>query len=620
MADADLSLRDYFDGSLDLFCEISLEGRFQFVNSAWTTLLGYASCELIGQNFEDFLHPLDRMRSRKVFDDRDSQGKRSFRNRYRHKNGSYLTFLWSGHVDHRRGVVFGHARDVSDDMIESSLLSRVAAIQDVYMRMGTKNRNLFEQILTELLPALECTDGFIADIHTDEITAERSLSVYARTVGISIEMVTNSVAEVIRTGRADSHGATEQNSFCVIPLHDLGQLVGIIGVAHRHGGFTPEFLRLAKPVIEVIGSIMVLYNSSLRENALRERFVVIVENLPMMLTEYGPDGNVTWANKYFRDKLGFSEAEIASGPELTGVLKSDAERARTFMLSGRTDWEEFTLHNRNGESFQSVWTNIRLKDGRAIGIGQDVTERRIAEAKMIQSSKMASLGEMSAGVSHEINNPLTIIQGSAFRALQNLGNLNQMTATQSRDEVEGDLNRIIQNCDRIARIVRGLLAFCRSAEHEPFLPTPLSSVVDDVLNLAYERFINHKIKIEISLQDSPTLDCRPVQLGQVLMNLLNNAYDAVSVCEEDKRIVWVHVTTTATTVQISVEDSGPGISIAVRDRILEPFFTTKDVGKGTGLGLSISKGIIDSHGGKLWLDTASKRTRFVVQLPLRQTI
>jgi C4-dicarboxylate-specific signal transduction histidine kinase len=237
---------------------------------------------------------------------------------------------------------------------------------------------------------------------------------------------------------------------------------------------------------------------------------------------------------------------------------------------------------------------------------------------MIQSSKMASLGEMSAGVSHEINNPLAIIQGSAFRAIQNLEAADPSNWLHHRDDVEGDLNRIIQNCDRIARIVRGLRAFSRSAEHEPFMPTPLSSVIDDVMNLAFERFVNHRIKMHIDLAEIITLDCRPVQLGQVLMNLLNNAYDAVIENDESKREVWVQAMLEGEVVVISVEDSGHGIPLSLHNRILEPFFTTKDVGRGTGLGLSISKGIIESHSGRLWLDPSSERTRFVIELPLHQ--
>ncbi|CAN5505951.1 hypothetical protein BH10BDE1_BH10BDE1_12970 [soil metagenome] len=620
MADAELTLRDYFDSSHDLYCEIDYTGIIHHVNQAWTRLLGYELPELLGHNFEDFVHPMDRLASRENFEDPDPPNKGFFRNRYRHKNGNFRTFLWSGHVDNRRKLVFGHARDVTDDIQKSALLSRVAAIQDVYMRLGASHRGLFEQILVELLPALESTDGFIADIREDVSTAAKSVNIFARTEGFSDDDVHRKCEEILVAGIVQTLGASEENSFCAIPLLDHGQLIGIIGVSHRHRGFDADFLKRARPIIEAITSIVGLYHASVRETALRERFVVIVENLPMMLTEFGPDGRVTWANRNYREKVGLSESQISSGDKLDDVMGPDSERAREFMLSGRADWEDFTMYHLNGASFQTTWTNVRLKNGRAIGIGQDTTERRIAESKMIQSSKMASLGEMSAGVSHEINNPLAIIQGSAFRAIQNLDDSTAPTALNRRDEVEGDLNRIIQNCDRIARIVRGLRAFSRSVEHEPFMPTALSSVVEDVMNLAYEKFINHKVRVHIELGECIMVDCRPVQLGQVLMNLLNNAYDAVSDCHDDSRDVWLCASSNETNVEISVEDSGRGVPAHIHDRILEPFFTTKDVGKGTGLGLSISKGIVESHGGRLWLDPSSKRTRFVIEIPLHQVV
>lgn len=227
---------------------------------------------------------------------------------------------------------------------------------------------------------------------------------------------------------------------------------------------------------------------------------------------------------------------------------------------------------------------------------------------------MASLGEMSAGVSHEINNPLTIIHGSSFHALQKVqkGKLNT-------NEVESDLHCIIQNCDRIARIVRGLRAFSRNAEHEPFTPTPISVIIEDVLDLAKERFRNNQIELIIELEYAELIDCRSIQIAQVLMNLLNNSYDAVYGRPNAKvKIRCAQSAQADDRVQIEVSDTGPGIPFENQQKIMDPFFTTKDVGKGTGLGLSISKGIVESHFGQLSLDSQAKLTTFIIELPKKQ--
>lgn len=608
-----LGLREYFDQSLDLYCQVDREGIFLHVNPAWEDRLGYRRDEIVGRNFQEFVHPKDLTETLDVFNGHQSFSGRFVRNRYRHKNGHYITLLWSGHTDQNGQVSHGHGRDVTDEVRKASLLESVASIQDSYMHSGADKRGLFEQVLQEILKATESAYGFIGEIRDTNPPTDKFLSVYSITPGFERYDLVSMSERSIKIGHPVFIN-TASETFMGVPLHYLGEHIGMIGVANRSGGYDEKFLEQLKPVLEATASVVGLFHASQRENALRERFLAIVENLPIMLTEFGGDGRIMWANKFFRDRLGWTETEIAKQDLLLEIVggASEEERARKFMLSGRTDWEDFNLRHKSGHFFQSTWTNIRMKDGRAIGIGQDITDRRAAEAKMVQSSKMASLGEMSAGVSHEINNPLAIIQGSAFRAIQNLNNAIK------RDEVEGDLNRIIQNCDRIARIVRGLRAFSRSVDHEPFIPTPIAMVIEDVLNLAHERFKSQNIELHVPSDDRTVVDCRPVQLGQVLMNLLNNAYDAISEQTKGPRAVWVQTQIAGDHIQISVEDTGLGIPSAVQHRILEPFFTTKEVGKGTGLGLSISKGIVESHNGRLWLDTDSKRTRFVIELPIRQ--
>ncbi len=623
-------LRSYFKGSLDLYCEIDLKGHFLYVNDAWTVCLGYSTDELVGHHFGEFLHPEDLEPSLKTYVDPDPPEAGRFRNRYRHKDGHYLSLLWSGHGDNNRNVVYAHARDITLDRRQSYLLRQVASVQSAYLQHANDRASLFGQVLTEILAATESEFGFIGEIDVGASSAPHLSKAFAQSPVKAKDWLESHAEASIKEGREvltnslAKSGNSKITSFYSVPLEYLGERVGVVAVANRPGGYTADFVRRLKPLIEATSAVVGLFISSQRENAIRERFMVVVENLPILLTEFGPDARITWANRFYREKLGISETEIKDEDVLaesvgdpTGNL-GEEERAREFMLSGRTDWQDFNLMDKRGHRFPSTWTNIRLKDGRAIGIGQDLTDRRAAEAKMIQSSKMASLGEMSAGVSHEINNPLAIIQGGAFRALENLSHVPPGGAKDKRDEVEADLNRIIQNCDRIARIVRGLRAFSRSAEHEPFIPTPLSSVVDDVMNFANERFKSENIEFHIDFRDYYVIDCRPVQMAQVLMNLLNNAFDAVTERDHNHRHIWVTAEQTGGKLLMSVEDSGPGISKSAQARIFEPFFTTKDIGLGTGLGLSISKGIIESHGGRLWLDSESKRTRFWIELPLKQ--
>ena len=156
----------------------------------------------------------------------------------------------------------------------------------------------------------------------------------------------------------------------------------------------------------------------------------------------------------------------------------------------------------------------------------------------------------------------------------------------------------------------------RESSADEFRETPVREIVDETLELCAERFRAHNIRLTVSAVDPTALiSCREAQICQVLLNLLQNAYDEL-VDREGDRWVNLDVTCCAGWVVFSVSDSGPGISPEDRAHIMEPFFTTKPVGKGTGLGLSISRSIAIEHGGTLELDEESPHTCFRLKLPL----
>lgn len=235
-----------------------------------------------------------------------------------------------------------------------------------------------------------------------------------------------------------------------------------------------------------------------------------------------------------------------------------------------------------------------------------------AQAMLMQSERMAALGEMAGGVAHEINNPLAIIHGNVERlkVLAGNGQLDMPTLLKFSD-------RIGSTALRISKIVKSLRAFARDGEHDPFSKVPVHEVFEDLLELCRERLKYHEVELLVEpIPDDSILECRPIQIGQVLLNLVNNAHDAVQSLDTK----WIHlrVRDSGDWLEISVVDSGTGIPAELRHKILQPFFTTKELGKGTGLGLSVSKGIIESHGGTLTVDDTSPNTCFVICLPKRQ--
>ncbi len=258
-------------------------------------------------------------------------------------------------------------------------------------------------------------------------------------------------------------------------------------------------------------------------------------------------------------------------------------------------------------------------DKRMFGVAWDETqeiqtEQQMAEAraKMISAAKMAALGEMSAGIAHEINNPLTVIQARAFQLTQMVENdkLDIETIKQAADSIN-------RTADKIARIIRSLRSFAREGTLEPFEIVPIKTIIDETLEFCKTRFFHHGIEIEIAPYDEDLeMECRLVQLEQVLLNLLNNSFDAIETLPE--KWIRIHVTHDDHNLEISVIDSGAGIAKDIADKMMLPFFTTKEVGKGTGLGLSISSGILRSHKGELTLEPTAKNTTFKMKLPLWQ--
>jgi C4-dicarboxylate-specific signal transduction histidine kinase len=176
------------------------------------------------------------------------------------------------------------------------------------------------------------------------------------------------------------------------------------------------------------------------------------------------------------------------------------------------------------------------------------------------------------------------------------------------------LGKIENTVDRISKIVRGLRSFARNSDQDPKISTPISLIVDDTLSLCREKFKYSSIELIIDSAEDPILLCRPSQISQVLLNLLNNSYDAVHGMESS----WIRIETHSEngTAILTVTDSGNGIPLEIQQKLMQPFFTTKEIGKGTGLGLSISQGIISEHGGKFYYDSKSANTRFVIELPV----
>jgi signal transduction histidine kinase len=234
-----------------------------------------------------------------------------------------------------------------------------------------------------------------------------------------------------------------------------------------------------------------------------------------------------------------------------------------------------------------------------------------AQEQQIKSAKFSVLGEMSAGIAHEINNPLAIISGNTEIIKQEITKQNF-----DQNKVLILLTKIDSTIQRIAKIVKGLKTFSRSNAQDPKEYFSITNCMQDTLDLCSEKLKNHGVSL--SIENFPQSDMfhihgHSVQISQVILNLINNSFDAISHKEEK----WIKILfdQDSSYCYIRIIDSGTGIPEHIQQNLMQPFFTTKEVGKGTGLGLSISKGIMENHQGELYYDKSSHHTAFIIKLP-----
>ncbi|PIB26853.1 hypothetical protein BFP76_10685 [Amylibacter kogurei] len=215
---------------------------------------------------------------------------------------------------------------------------------------------------------------------------------------------------------------------------------------------------------------------------------------------------------------------------------------------------------------------------------------RETQAQLIQAGKLTALGQMSASISHELNQPMAAIQNFAQNGTKLLKMDRATDAAQNFDHIKGQV-------DRMSRIIKSLRAFARK-EKETIAPVDVQLVIQETIELLSQRCDDENITLHFTPSSTPVMVMGGhVRLQQVFINLLNNAYDAV--IDQPNKQVWIKINMTPENVQIIVADSGKGF--VDETRVFEPFYSTKDIGasKGMGLGLSISYGIIGSFGGEL---------------------
>ena len=340
-------------------------------------------------------------------------------------------------------------------------------------------------------------------------------------------------------------------------------------------------------------------------------------------------GKITYQNRSMEEIVQYPREEVL-GTHISRFYVSGIQQARDIMQllreSERAENYEMEVKRRDGD-IVSILTSLfllRNEDGEVIGtagIFKDISEQKRLEARLkaaqvhlVEDSKMRALGELVAGVAHELNNPLMASQTILHVLMKNL----------PADSPEKERLELIRKCnDRIERIVHHLREFSRQTKQE-FTEMDINQPIENALMITGQQLLNHSITIEKHLaEELPKVLGDPNQLEQVLLNLISNAKDALLDVEGEKKLTLIsrRVEENGTVwVSISVRDTGIGIPKEDLDKVFEPFFSTKPVGKGTGLGLSLCFGIIEAHNGRLEIKSEpGNGTEVIIFIPAKDS-
>jgi two-component system, NtrC family, sensor kinase len=395
-------------------------------------------------------------------------------------------------------------------------------------------------------------------------------------------------------------------SWLLAPFVARGRVTGAVAIRGERGRFSVTSLWLLEGLVSQASIALESARLVDLHDDGRRSWQEVVDAISPALCIVDRGGRIRRANRAFADLVNAPPASLIGRPWQAFIppeWAAELQRALEQQGAGR----EVDL--RTGDQTYAVTAvPITSTDRSALVLlFDDQTERRRLQDQLIQSEKMSAIGQLIAGIAHDLNNPLASVVGFA----DFLGEVPNVPPS-----LREPLTVIREEAERASNIVKNLLSFARKQEHQR-RPTALRPLLDATFVLLRNQLMAHRVEAQIEIEpDLPMPDIDPNQIQQVFVNLLNNASQAIASTGRPGRVA-VRARRWLDGVAIEVIDDGPGMSEALAAQVFEPFFTTKPEGEGTGLGLSISQGIVREHGGRIMLSTEEGRgSTFTVQLPL----
>ena len=611
----------HFAVSPDMIFVGNSKFEFSSINPSFSKVLKFKENEIVGSYFLKFVHPIEYSQVRKELNKLDHEVVSiEFSSRLLTFDGEWRDVSWVLKKDKRSDQVFGIGRDVTESRkLEYGFRQLVSALEEsaYVVTLDLKGK------------MVSCKDSFseLLGMSQDEFQGQ---SMDLVRIDIHGEETYKSFWEHMRTEKvwsADLNFPVKANSVVwlrtvVTPIFNKDRVV------ESYLAIQFDITKEKKVEIENISLKIAIEQALKQAQESQLTLQAVHENAPIGILESDNDLKLISVNPGMLNLLGVNRVDLSFAPLMNVIVEEDRLIALEFFnqVKSSPNMKRCSLRFRHssGDIIDGVVVSKFVpatynRDGRFYSVVENVTALVEAEKvlnqtrqtldlermKSLRNAKLASLGEMSAGIAHEINNPLTIISG-------NISIIEKFLS--DPEKLRAKLKIIADSAERIARIVRGLKKFSRSSDASEKSVFDLPSILQECVVLTQSKAKVESTSVSLICDLSAEVYCDEVEMEQVFVNLISNAIDATHGLKE--RWVKVLVTTKNSNIVIQVQDSGGGIPESVAAKIFQPFFTTKPVGKGTGLGLSIVKGILEDHNATIELLPNQPSTCFEVVIPI----
>ncbi len=592
--------------SAQLIWSTDAEGNVIEPQPTWQAFTGQSDDDVMGWGWIRALHPDDNAYVRRNWlMALESKSPASFDCRLRRHDGIHRTFsVRAVPVTDQEGTLrewVGICEDITDRKLVESEIAAKSALFEATLQNMAQGVSVYDDELKLVAYNQRFIDFF--ELPTGLITLGRSLEEVLRFLARRGDFGTDAEQQVQTRIEAVRNKESYRQEF----VQANGRTLFVSHTAMPGGGFVNTFTDISEQRRA---------EQALQES--EERLRAILDNMADAIITTDKAGLIRSYNSAASRIFGYAVDE-AIGMDIRTLIPNPDFRPRN-QTSGTCN-SETLAQRRDGTMFpiDIAVTSVNLTGRRLqIAIVRDIAEQKVIQAHLLQSSKLATLGEMSAAMAHEMSQPLSTV---LLAAGNGLARIDRKVATE--DYLREILELIAAQAERLGKLIVHMRAFSRvdPAEFEPFDPR-------DCVTAAVE-FMRHQVALgNIDLKVSLPRDCGEVlgqssQLEQVVINLLRNAHESVTAhprTGEGTFIGTIEVSLLAEEglVRIKVVDTGGGIAPEVKERIFEPFFTTKCVGQGTGLGLSVSHGIVAAMNGKIDVATRMEGADFTVILPLHK--